>query len=128
MGEALFEKLGGRKFVLTIAVLVIGGLVEALGKNGLSQNFVALLLGSSTIFGVANAAITMKASGQVDVAGGAEVPVAIDTQLIVSLDEAHQKTNLLAARVEQQQEELQIQAEGLATATQLLKSMLRVNS
>lgn len=129
----LFNKLGGRKFALAMIILVLGLVVELLGKNGLSANFVALLLGSSTIFGVANAAVTIKRSGDVQAA-------AMEPAGVSNGDEANMKADLLADRVEnvtsevlqqsqyisQLRTELETQSQSLATATKLLKTLMKM--
>jgi len=132
--ETLFDKMGGRKFVLTMIILVAGGLVEAFGKNGLSANFVALLLGASTVFGVANAAVTLK--GMSVTGEDSSAPVGASTG-----DEANVKVDFLNTHVEnvtsellqqsqditQMRSELETQAKSLALATQLIKASMKVN-
>lgn len=136
--ETLFDKLGGRKFLLTLIIIGVGALVEVFGKNGLSQNFVALLLGAAGVFGAANAAITLKHGGQVDAT----------TAGATTGDEANAKADILAPKVEelindieltqdtlvamgdaqaQLRTELETQAKGLALATKLIKSSMKVN-
>jgi TolA-binding protein len=131
--ESLFDKLGGRKFALTLLVILVGALVEAFGKNGLSQNFVALLLGSSTIFGAANAMVTMKA-GELTAGQGASEPVADEGSTItagIAADahsnaaEAHNKIDMLASELEQQRAELAAQAQNIDLATKLLKTLVK---
>lgn len=134
--ESLFDKIGGRKFVLTIFILIIGALIDVFGKNGLSQNMVALLVGASTVFGVANAAVSMKHGGQVDLAGastGDEANVKVDTltQLVADQDTMlhglYKERDQQAADMQQLRTELETQAKGLAIATQLIKASMKVN-
>lgn len=119
--QTMFDKIGGRKFALTIIILLFGSLIEAFGKNGLSANMVALLLGAGGIFGVANAATTIKQLGQ---------PVATEPQ-----DETPAQAppavgpehlEAVAGEVEQLRAELETQAEALSTATKLLKVLMQV--
>jgi flagellar hook-basal body complex protein FliE len=39
----IYEKLGGRKAIMTILIVGIGALVDILAKSGLSQNLLSLL-------------------------------------------------------------------------------------
>lgn len=55
-----FDKLGGRKFVMSIICLVAGVLIEIYSKNGLSANMVALIGALYATFTGANAFITGK--------------------------------------------------------------------
>ena len=57
------EKLGGRKFVLTIISLIVGTVVEVYSKNGVSATFASLLAGLVATFGVANTVLSHKAIG-----------------------------------------------------------------
>lgn len=57
----MFEKLGGRKFVLSLLVIAVGTAVQILSPNGVTSEFVALLVGVAGVFGAANAVVTNKA-------------------------------------------------------------------
>lgn len=121
--QTMFDKIGGRKFVLTIVILLFGSLLEAFGKNGLSANMVALLLGAGGIFGVANAATTIKQLGQpvaTEPAPQDETPA----QAPPAVGPEHLEA--VAGEVEQLRAELETQAEALSTATKLLKVLMQV--
>lgn len=55
------EKFGGRKFVLTLILIISGVLVDIFSSKGISQELVALFVGIMTVYGASNAAISMKA-------------------------------------------------------------------
>ena len=134
--ESLFDKIGGRKFVLTIFILIIGALIDVFGKNGLSQNMVALLVGASTVFGVANAAVTMKAGSFA--AGTPPEGASTGDEANVKVNELVGNIDLLSQGIQeafsdvkadqaQLRTELETQAKGLAIATQLIKASMKVN-
>lgn len=52
----LIEGLGGRKFIFTLLIIGVGTAVELYTERGMTQNFVALLLGSAGIFAAGNSA------------------------------------------------------------------------
>jgi hypothetical protein len=54
------NKLGGRKFLLSIIVLIIGTVVQLYGKQGVNESFVALLIGALGVFNAANAVVSSK--------------------------------------------------------------------
>ena len=57
----LLEKLGGRKFVLALITLVIGTIVQIQSPHGVTESFVALLVGITAAFGASNAFVSSKA-------------------------------------------------------------------
>jgi hypothetical protein len=145
--ETIFEKLGGRKFVLALVVIVVGTLVQMFGKNGLSTEFVGLLVGITGIFGAANAAVSMKHAdqtamhthegpgvlvGELDLAAstGDEANVKAD-QLAEEITQFKKYTDDyllgLGGDMQQLRSELQTQAESLALATKLIKANMRIN-
>lgn len=123
MEPTMFDKIGGRKFALTIIILLFGSLIEAFGKNGLSANMIALLLGAGGIFGVANAATTIKQLGQP--ASQDETP-APEQQAPAQPMVGPEHIEAVAGQVEQLRAELETQAEALSTATKLLKVLMQV--
>lgn len=64
------DKLGGRKFLLTLLIIGVGTLVQLLSKNGVTESFTALLIGAAAAYGATNTIITSKAIG----AAGAALP------------------------------------------------------
>lgn len=57
----MIEKIGGRKFVLTMIVIAVGTAVQILSPHGVTDAFVALLVGVSAAFGATNAIVSRKA-------------------------------------------------------------------
>lgn len=55
------DKLGGRKFIVLLAMLVAGGLADHFGKAGLSTNLVYLMLGLYGAFTAGNVGVTLRA-------------------------------------------------------------------
>lgn len=72
------EKFGGRKFILTILLVVIGVLVDVFSAKGISQELVALFIGIMTVYGASNAAISMKALKVEGTGSQSETAVASD--------------------------------------------------
>lgn len=133
--KSLFSKLGGRKFALTLIVLIIGAVVEIAVPTGLSANFVTLLLGSSTIFGMANAAVTMKHGGQpaaVTESAASQPPAyaSLSPDDIQAISSRFTQTSIeiesLATEQARQRDELVTQSEALATATKLIKTLAKL--
>lgn len=52
----MIEKLGGRKVILGLLIIILGVAIEALLKNGLTANVLTLLLGIYGAFAVGNGA------------------------------------------------------------------------
>lgn len=59
--QKILDALGGRKFLLTLVVLALAALIELKTERGISEQFVALLIGVLGVFNAANAVITTKA-------------------------------------------------------------------
>lgn len=59
--NSIFDKIGGRKFVMAIVVIIVAALIDALGKNGLSTNMIAILGTVYATFSASNAFVTSKA-------------------------------------------------------------------
>lgn len=57
----MFEALGGRKFLMVIAMVSAAAAIEIYGKNGLSTNMAGLIIGLYTAFSAANVITTVKA-------------------------------------------------------------------
>jgi len=64
----IYEKLGGRKAVMTIILVGVGAAVDILAKAGLSQNLLSLLAIALGAFvtgnGIEHAALAFKARGK----------------------------------------------------------------
>jgi len=54
----MFQRLGGRKFLLAIIVIGVGTAVEIVTERGVSANFAALLGGIVAAFSAANFAVS----------------------------------------------------------------------
>lgn len=65
--KAILEALGGRKFLLTLAILALATVIELKTERGISEQFVALLVGVLGVFSAANATITAKAMNQIKI-------------------------------------------------------------
>ena len=68
------EALGGRKFVLAFIVLIIGTIVQLKSPTGVTESFVALLVGITAAFGASNAYVSSKAISAESSEGSAEPP------------------------------------------------------
>jgi hypothetical protein len=84
--QTLFDKLGGRKFVLTLIVIAVATAVQILSPTGVTEAFSALLVGVTGVFGAANAFVTTKAPAVTPDAP--EAPPAPDTSHIEEAVEA----------------------------------------
>ena len=58
--ETFFDKIGGRKFVMGIVLIVAGGAVDVLSPNGLSVNLLGLMTAIYAAFSATNAIVTNK--------------------------------------------------------------------
>ncbi len=58
MNVDIFQKIGGRKFVVSIVAMIVGGAVDVFGPKGLSIEFMSLLVSVVGIFSGANAIVT----------------------------------------------------------------------
>lgn len=56
----MFEKMGGRKFLMAVIVVTAGVVIEVYSKNGLSATMVTLLTAVYATFSTANAFVTRK--------------------------------------------------------------------
>lgn len=118
----MFEKIGGRKFVLTMIVLAIGTIIELNTERGVSDGFTALLIGASAVFGLSNAAVSMKAltvkEGQAESSSASEEGV--ETVTVPVVDE------VAKAEIAELQRVVTAQQEQIARATELLRQILTV--
>lgn len=58
--ESIFDKIGGRKFVMALVLIVAGALVDVLAPNGLSVNLMGLMTAVYAAFTASNAFVTNK--------------------------------------------------------------------
>ena len=72
--NSIFDKIGGRKFIMALVVIIVAAVIDALGKNGLSTNMIAILGTVYATFSASNAFVTSRA--QQLVAQPAEEPQA----------------------------------------------------
>lgn len=56
----MLERIGGRKFLLAIIILIVGTIVQIKSAAGVNESFVALLVGIMASFGATNAWVTTK--------------------------------------------------------------------
>lgn len=59
--NSIFDKIGGRKFIMALVVIIVAAIIDALGKNGLSTNMIAILGTVYATFSASNAFVTSKA-------------------------------------------------------------------
>ncbi len=59
MNITWLDKLGGRKFVLTIIVIVVGTAVQLLSPGGCNPSYASLLIGICAAFSAANSVVTV---------------------------------------------------------------------
>jgi hypothetical protein len=94
----MIERLGGRKFVLTILVLGLATAVELLTTRGITQWFAGLLIGLVGVYGASNVAITRKALMASE--GAVEAEPAEDNGVVLSrLETLEQKSEMVANAV-----------------------------
>lgn len=79
----IIEKLGGRKFLLTIICVAVGTAVELRTDRGVSASFAGLLAALVTAFGAANAYLTANATSGGN-AAESDVADAVDGSLVVT--------------------------------------------
>lgn len=115
-----FEKLGGRKFLLTLIVIGVGTAIELLTTRGVSTGFVSLLVGVLGVFSASNVAITNKAINQAPAADGTPSPSAIDTSLIEA------EIAMLKANQDQLQSNLGVFGQALETMRKLIAAALEL--
>lgn len=77
----MLEALGGRKFLLTLIVLIIGTVIEVRTERGISQAFVALALGLVATFHTANTVITNKTASVQDAESKSIVDPKLDSRI-----------------------------------------------
>ncbi len=59
MEKTWLDKLGGRKFVLTIIVMLLGTAVQLLSSGGCNPSYASLLIGICAAFNAANSVVTV---------------------------------------------------------------------
>jgi hypothetical protein len=57
----MFEKLGGRKFVMSLCLLIAGIAIELRSPTGMSTNMVGFMLGILATFSASNVVATLRA-------------------------------------------------------------------
>lgn len=111
----MFEKMGGRKFVLSLIVIAVGTAVQILSPHGVTESFTALLIGVAGVFGASNAFVSAKSVGAVseatDVASEPALPAGPSP-------EQEEQIKALEAQLAQQS---QVIAQLQSIAKQLLK-------
>jgi len=110
------ERFGGRKFVLTLLVILLATAVELFTERGMTEWFAGLLIGLVGVYGAANVSVSRKAieaeiQGQEqDGAQAVPTPPSVDP---VAIEE-------LKAQVASQAETMQAIAENTRLTNQLL--------
>lgn len=72
--NTIFDKLGGRKFVMSIVAMLIAAAIDAFGKNGLTTNMAGLITALYTAFAATNAFVSGKVAANMP--EGEQQPVA----------------------------------------------------
>jgi len=127
----LFEAIGGRKMAITLVVLLLGTAIELFTSRGVSEGYVALLIGASTVFGISNAAVSIKglSVGQQQASKEAsEQGATVADETAIKLDYVGTALDQHNEAIVKLQEELETQAQALDTATKLIKAMLKVDT
>ena len=58
--DGIFDKIGGRKFVMAVVLIVAGAIVDVTAEGGLSVNLLGLMTAIYATFSASNAIITNK--------------------------------------------------------------------
>lgn len=67
MNKSWLDAVGGRKFVLTIIVIIVGTVVQLFSPGGCNPSYASLLIGLCAAFNTANSVVTAIAlKGQQD--------------------------------------------------------------
>jgi hypothetical protein len=103
-------------------VLTIGTVIELNTDRGVSDGFVALLIGASAVFGVSNAAITMKHGGKVESQQVSEQ----DADAAKVVDYALTAAEQAQMMVKETEAKVQAQQEQIEKMTQILKGILTI--
>ncbi len=128
----MLDKLGGRKFLLTLIVIGVGSLVQALTAKGVTTEFAALLIGAATAFGASNAAISLKSMGMTSTSeGSSEEPVVqappVDLAPVFNeISFLNDRIGSLTQAANVHAESLQTLQEGVAAAQNLAKAAIQV--
>jgi len=61
MNRTWLDSLGGRKFVLTIIVIIVGTAVQLVAPGGCNPSYASLLIGICAAFNAANSVVTTTA-------------------------------------------------------------------
>jgi hypothetical protein len=105
------DKLGGRKFLMSLICMAAGIVIELYGKNGLSANMVALIGAIYATFTGANAFITGKSINNSSEESSAAAPVDL-TPIQAQMDKQQQQLagilNQVGTELVKQQEQNQI--------------------
>lgn len=64
--ENIFDYLGGRKFILSLILIIVGAVIELKTDRGVSTAFAGLLVGILTAFSASNAFTTTKMGAGAD--------------------------------------------------------------
>ena len=117
----MIEKLGGRKFVLTLLIIAVATVIELLTERGITEAYAMLLAGLVGVYSASNVAITrgaLTAAGVTSEEGGEEAltpPEAPGAPELAALSE----------RLQAQEEALASVAESVAQSNQLMLQVLQ---
>jgi hypothetical protein len=111
----MIEKLGGRKFLLTLLVLSTATAIELLTARGITEWYAGLLIGIVGVYGASNVAITRKAlTASEESASAIEVPAS--TQVSSQLEALQAEVTSQSAALAQVAETVSLTNQVLAAA------------
>ncbi len=122
----MLDKLGGRKFLLTLLIIAVGTAVQVLSPKGVTTEFTALLIGVATAFGASNAWVSSKAMDAASEGGSEEAQPVVDLSPITAeLDQVKANLASLSESAQTHAQSLMIMQQGVDTAQKLAKAAIQ---
>lgn len=130
--ESIFDKIGGRKFVMALVLIIAGAAVDVLATNGLSMNLMGLMTAVYATFSASNAFVTNK---QLDVEGKSSGSPSPEPEGPSASEAVQKLASELVPVIEQLNKNMSIlntqqaaQSESLSTHTQAISQILTIIS
>lgn len=131
--NTFFDKIGGRKLVMSILSLAVGIVLELYSKNGLSANMLTLIGALYATYAGTNTLITNKALGGSGASAASEAPAAaavksLESKMDTQASQLAAILNQIGSELAKGQEQQLIIQQSLLTMQKSISTMLRNNS
>jgi hypothetical protein len=124
LSSSPLDKFGGRKFLMGMLMLAVGGVIESLNPNGISANMVALIGAVYATFSASNAFVTgRQLNAPVAEAAAPEAPTPQPIDLSPLAANQEQIGQAIGALMQQQAQSMEMQSKQTESLQTILKGI-----